>query len=291
MPVLRLAEGPFLIVGWDEVIDWLLTRGLRITLIAGLLAAAYLAFRLAFPRIVRGAIFRGIKEPDEEVRKRADTLVSVGLRTAILAAFLADVITILHEAGVNITAIVAGLGITGLTLALGSQALVRDALTGLFILAEDQYRQGDTVEVAGVWGVVEDLSLRRTLVRDMDGVLHTIPNSSIGVASNHTRGYGQVNLDVRVAYGEDLGRVAAIIDQVGRELAADPSYRRKVKEAPRVASIEEVGDTGVRLKVLGITRPGQQWEIASELRRRLIAAFLAEGVRVPFPPHVVASRA
>ena len=278
---------PVLIVGWDEVVDWLLTKGLRIVLIAALLAAAYLAFQLVFPRIIRGVIFRG-KAPGEEMRRRADTLVAVGRRTAFLAAFLTAVVTMLPEAGVNITAIVTGLGITGLALALGAQTLVRDGINGIFILAEDQYRKGDTVKVAGIWGVVEDISLRRSLVRDMDGVLHTIPNSNIGVVSNYTRDYARVNLDVRVAYGEDLGRVADIIQRVGRELAADPAYRRRVTEAPNLARIEDVGDAGVTLRVLGTTRPGQQWEVASELRRRLLAAFLAEGVRVPFPPHVMA---
>lgn len=280
---------PSLIVGWEEVADWLLTHGLRILLIAALLAVTYLAFRLAFPRLVRGVIFRGMAERDEELRKRVDTLVAVGNRTAFLAAFFIAVITILPEAGVNITALLTGLGITGLALALGAQTLVRDGINGIFVLAEDQYRAGDTVKVAGVWGVVEDISLRRTLVRDTDGVLHSIPNSAVTVVSNYTRDYARVNLDLRVAYGEDLSRVGAMVEAVGRELAADPAYGGWITEAPRLARIEDVSDAGVTLKVLGTTRPGRQWEVASELRRRLLAAFLAQGVRVSFPPHVIAA--
>lgn len=281
-------EGPVLIVGWDDVVDWVLTHGLRILLIVALLTLVYLAFRLAFPRLVRGIIFRGVEKPDEDLQKRANTLITAGLRAGFLAAVLFGVVTILPEAGVNITALLTGLGITGLALALGSQALVRDGINGVFVLAEDQYRVGDTVKVANIWGVVEDISLRRTLVRDMDGVLHTIPNSAITTVANYTRNYARVNLDLRLAYGEDLARVTAIVEAVGQELAADPAYRRWITEAPKVARIEDVSEAGVTLKVLGTTRPGRQWEVASELRRRLLAAFLAQGVRVPFPPHVMA---
>ncbi|MBI1886597.1 MAG: mechanosensitive ion channel family protein [Chloroflexi bacterium] len=280
-------ETPFLIAGWDEVADWVLTGGLRIALIIGLLVAVYLAFRMVFPRLVRGMVLR--EEPDEELRKRVDTLVSVGNRTAFLAAFLVAVITILPEAGVNITAILTGLGITGLALALGAQTLVRDGINGIFILVENQYRQGDVVKVADVWGTVEEISLRRTLVRDWDGALHSVPNGAISVVSNYTRDYARINLEVRVAYGEDLGRASELIERVGGELAAEAGFKRYVVEAPKVVRVESVSDAGVSLRVMGVTRPGQQWDVTSELRRRILEAFVSEGIRVPFPPHVVAA--
>jgi len=278
---------PFLIAGWDEVVDWVLTHGLRILLIASVLTIAYLAFRLAFPRLVRGVIFRDIEKPDEELKRRAHTLTAAGIRIALLVTILLALITTLAETGINIAALLTGLGITGLAIALGAQALVRDGINGIFILAEDQYRVGDTVKVSEVQGIVEDISLRRTLVRDMDGVLHSIPNSAITIVANYTRGYARVSLDLRVAYGEDLARVTAIVEEVGRELAADPAYKEWITEAPKVSRIEDVNEAGVTLKVLGTTRPGRQWDVASELRRRIMSAFLAQGVRVPFPPHVM----
>jgi len=289
MPALSFAEGPFLIADWDEVADWLTTSGLRILLIAALALAAYLLFRAVFPRVVRTAMLRGVARPDEETQKRIDTLVAVAERTAGLVAFVLAVITILPEAGVNITAIVAGFGITGLAVALGAQALVRDAINGVFLLAENQYRKGDVIRIADVTGAVEDITLRRTIIRDEDGVVHSVPNGVISVVSNYTRDFAQVNLEVRVAYGEDLAKVTQVIDRVGRELAADARYADLISEAPRAARIESVGDAGVTITVSARTRPSARWDAAAELRRRLADAFVAEGVRVPFPPHAVAT--
>src|SRR3990172_4717621 len=177
----------------------------------------------------------------------------------------------------------------GVALALGAQALVRDTINGTFLLVEDQYRKGDVVRIAEITGAVEEITLRRTLIRDQDGVLHSIPHGTISVVSNFTRDYAQVNLEVRVAYGEDLSRVAAVIDRVGRELAADAHYKPLISEAPRTARVESVGAAGVAVTVSARTRPTARWEVAAELRRRLADAFVAEGVRVPFPPHVIAT--
>jgi len=281
----------FLIADWDQVADWLSTSGLRIVFIAALLAGAYLLFRAVFPGLLRAAVLRGVPERDEEMRKRVDTLVAVGDRTVALVAFVLAVITILPETGVNITAILTGFGITGLALALGAQTLVRDAINGVFLLAENQYRKGDVVRVADVLGTVEDLTLRRTLIRDEDGVLHSVPNGSISVVSNYTRDFALVNLEVRVAYGEDLSRVSAIIDRVGKEMAAEPHFKRLITEAARANRLESIGDLGVSLRVSARTRPGARWEVAAELRRRLADALVAEGVRVPFPPQAMVAPA
>ena len=280
---------PFLIADWDEIENWLEHSGKEILIIAALAAGAYLLFRALFPRLLRAAILRGVARPDEETQKRIDTLVAVAERTAGLVAFVLAIITILPEAGVNITAIVAGFGITGLAVALGAQALVRDAINGVFLLAENQFRKGDVIRVADLTGTVEEITLRRTVIRDEDGVVHSIPNGAISVVSNYTRDYAQVNLEVRVAYGEDLSKVTQVIDRVGRELAADARFAALMSEAPKAARIESVGDTGVIITVSARTRPSARWDMAAELRRRLADAFVAEGVRVPFPPHVVAS--
>ena len=225
--------------------------------------------------------------PEEEVEQRVRTLASVFTGSGRLILLLVALLTLLPLAGINIAAVVTGFGITGLALALGAQALVRDGINGVFLLVEDQYRKGDVVGIANVTGTVEEMTLRRTLIRDEDGVLHSIPNGAISVVSNYTRDFARVNLEVRVAYGEDLSRVAAIIDGVGRELAAEPRYKPLVSEAPRTARVESFGDAGVAVIVSALTRPAARWDVAAELRRRLVDAFVAEGVRVPFPPHVV----
>ncbi len=178
-----MSTQPFLAVGWDDVKD----EGPAILLIVAVLIVASATFRAIFPRVARTAILRGASAPDEEMDKRADTIIQVVQRTAGGAALLIGAITILHQIGVDITAIVTGLGITGLALALGAQTLVKDGINGIFLLAEDQYRTGDVVRIADVTGTVESISLRRTIVRDDDGVVHSVPNGSINVVSNYTR--------------------------------------------------------------------------------------------------------
>ncbi len=253
-----------------------------IILVIAVLAAVYAVFRALFPRLARAAILRGASSADEEMEKRARTIIGVVERSAGLAFLIVAAVTVLDEAGVEITAIITGLGITGLAIALGSQTLVRDAINGIFLLAEDQYRVGDVVRVADVTGRVESLSLRRTIIRDDDGVVHSVPNGSINVVSNFTRDFARVNLQVQVAYGEDLSKVNAVIERVGRELAADDQFGPMVTEPAAASRVDSVGEGGVTLSVRVETRPSAREEVAAELRRRLLEAFVADGIRVPF---------
>ena len=273
---------------WDDVSDWLAGDGARILGVVAVALLIDLAIHRIVPHALRLAIERQMSDASpEEVDQRSRTLSSVFTGTGRAIISVIALLTLLPLAGVNITAIVTGFGITGLALALGAQALVRDTINGTFLLVEDQYRKGDVVRIAEITGAVEEITLRRTLIRDQDGVLHSIPNGTISVVSNFTRDYAQVNLEVRVAYGEDLSRVAEVIDRVGRELASDDRYKPLISEAPRTARVESVGDAGVALTVSSRTKPVARWEVAAELRRRLVDAFVTEGVRVPFPPHVV----
>lgn len=279
-------------IDWDRVRDWLLTHGLRILLIVALALVADLLLRWLVPHVLRPLIQQRMKgKPDEEVQKRLQTLTSVlqGSGRVFLVGWA--IFTILPEAGVTITPILASVGIVGIALGFGAQSLVRDTINGLFILMDNQYSQGDVVTVAGISGQVEDVGLRRTVLRDLDGVVHYVPNGQIAVASNLTQEWSRVNLNVSVAYGEDIDRVFAIIDRVGRELAADPAFAPLIISPPRALRVESMSETGIAIKVLGDTQPVRQWEVMGELRRRLIRAFLQENVRVPFPPHVVAGTA
>jgi small conductance mechanosensitive channel len=269
---------PLLTSTWDEIKD----RAPDVAVIIVVLLLAYALFRAIFPRVARTAMMRGAHPPDEEMAKRADTIIGVVDRTAGIGVMLIGAITIMQEVGVDITAIVTGLGITGLALALGAQALVRDGINGIFLLAEDQYRRGDVIKIADVTGTVEDISLRRTIIRDEDGVVHSVPNGSIGVVSNYTRDYAQVNVPVRVSYGEDLERVRIVAEAVGKELASDAQLGGLITEAPTLKAVESVGEQGVEVTVTARTRPAARWEVAAELRRRLAEAFIREGIQVPF---------
>jgi small conductance mechanosensitive channel len=242
------------------------------------------------PRVIRPTVARQMRgKPAEEIEQRSHTLVAVLRGSGRFVLVVWALFTILPELGVNVTPMLASVGIAGIALGFGAQSLVKDVLTGLFILVENQYSKGDVVTLAGISGQVEVVGLRRTVLRDLDGVVHHVPNSQIAVASNLTQEWSRVNLNVSVAYGEDLDRVFEVINRVGRELATDPEFGPLILKAPQVLRVDAFGEFGIAIKVLGDTEPMRQWEVMGELRRRLIRAFLEEGIRVPFPPHVVAA--
>src|SRR5262245_30359016 len=210
----------------------------------------------------------------------------------VLRAFIVIIaaVTILGALGIDIGPAVTGLGIVGVALGFGAQHLVRDYLNGALILVENQFSKGDVVRLAGVAGTVEDFSLRRTTLRDLDGVVHTVPNGEIQVASNLTRVWARVNLDVTVAYGTDVDTATAVVDEVGQAMAADPAWKRRVMEAPRVERVEALAEYGITLKVLGTVRAPEQWAAGGELRKRLLAAFREHDIEIPRPQRVVLAR-
>ncbi|HYL40938.1 MAG TPA: mechanosensitive ion channel domain-containing protein, partial [Candidatus Binatus sp.] len=160
-------------------------------------------------------------------------------------------------------------------------------LNGALILVENQFSKGDVVRIAGVSGTVEDFSLRRTTLRDLDGVVHTVPNGEITVASNLTRVWSRINQDVTVAYGTDIDAAIKVVDAVGAAMAADPQWKRRILEAPKVDRVAALGEYGVTIKILGTVRAPDQWSAAGELRKRLLAAFHEHGIEIPRPQRVV----
>jgi moderate conductance mechanosensitive channel len=218
-----------------------------------------------------------------ELKKRMDTLD--GLATNILQFFIVVIaaLMVLGQLGLDIGPAIAGLGVVGIAVGFGAQFLVRDYLNGALILIENQFARGDVVRIAGVDGTVEDFTLRRTTLRDLDGVVHTVPNGEIHVASNLTRVWSRIHQDVTVAHGTDIDAAIALVDSVGREMAGDPTWKRRVLEAPRVDRISELGESGVTLKVLGTVRAADQWAAAGDFRRRLLAALKSHGIAIALP--------
>ena len=225
-----------------------------------------------------------------EIEKRIKTLG--GLGAAIARTFIAVIagLMIFHELDFDIGPAIAGLGVVGIAVGFGAQSLVRDYFTGALILIENQFSKGDIVTLAGVTGTVEDFGLRRTTLRDLDGVVHTVPNGEIKVASNRTRGWARINLEVTVVYGTDIEEATAVVDAVGQAMLEDPAWSRRVLAAPHVARLQALSENGVTLKVLGTVRPGDQPAATGELRKRLLAAFTAKGIEIPASQRVVLVR-
>ncbi|MEO8456870.1 MAG: mechanosensitive ion channel family protein [Chloroflexota bacterium] len=271
---------------WDNTKYWLQHSGTHIAGIVAAMFVAYLVFRAVFPRIAKTAMLRGAHPPDEETHRRAQTIIGVVDGSARVVFLLLALVTILPEFGVSIAAVVTGLGIGGLALALGSQSIVRDAVNGIFLLAEDQYRTGDVVKVADVTGTVETITLRRTILRDQDGVVHSVPNGAISVVSNLTRDFAQVNVDVRISYGEDIAKVRRVVEEMAKSMAVDSETSSMLLEPPRVSRVDSVDDGAVTVTVSAKARPTARWKLESDLRQRLAEAFLREKVHVPFPVYI-----
>jgi small-conductance mechanosensitive channel len=225
-----------------------------------------------------------------ELKKRMDTLDDLGARVIQSFILVIAALMILGKLGLDIGPAVAGLGVIGIAVGFGAQTLVRDYLNGALILVENQFSVGDVVRLAGVTGTVEDFNLRRTTVRDLDGIVHTIPNGEIKVASNFTRTWARINEDVTVAYGTDIDRAIDIVARVGRELSEDSVWKRRILEPPRVERVAALGEYGVTLKILGSVVAPEQWAASGEFRKRLLAALEANGVEIPRPQRVILSR-
>jgi small-conductance mechanosensitive channel len=225
-----------------------------------------------------------------ELKKRMDTLDDLGARVIQVFVVAIAALMILGKLGLDIGPAVAGLGVIGIAVGFGAQTLVRDYLNGALILVENQFSIGDVVRLAGVAGTVEDFNLRRTTVRDLDGVVHTIPNGEIKVASNLTRTWARINQDITVAYGTDIDKAIEVVDKVGLELQEDPVWKRRILEPPRVERVEALGEYGVTLKILGSVRAPDQWAAGGEFRKRLLAALEGNGIEIPRPQRVILSR-
>ena len=222
-------------------------------------------------------------ETEEAIQKRKDTLRPIFLGAASIIIIIIVLFMILAELDISIAPVLAGFGIAGIAVGFGAQYLIRDLIAGFFILLENQYRVGDVARVADIAGLVEEIHLRKTVLRDLDGIVHHVPNGEIRVASNFTRKFSRVNLNISVAYGEDLDHAIQVINRVGREMAAEEYWGEAVLKPPEVLRVDNLGDSGIDIKILGDTKPIRQWEVMGELRKRIKKAFDEEGIEIPWP--------
>jgi len=218
-----------------------------------------------------------------ERAQRAETLWTTVRRLGALFWVLAIVITLLSIWDVPITGLVAVGSVVGVAIGFGAQSLVQDVIAGFFIIVEDQYGIGDVVDVGGVSGTVEDIQLRVTVLRELNGVVHYVPNGQIKVASNRTQDYSQIVLDVGVAYGTDVDAALGVMQDELAALAADEEWSEVVLEPPEVLGVNELGESAVILRGLVKALPDDRWRVKREVHRRIMLRFDAEGIEVPFP--------
>lgn len=270
-------------IDWTPITDWLLQHGTRILVIVLIGIGLWFALKKLLPALLRRSIIKTKGESKEGIKRRTDTLTSVFMGIAKIFILTMVVFMILSEVDIDIAPILVGLGIAGIAVGFGAQYLIRDLIAGIFIILENQYRVGDVARIADVAGLVEEINLRRTVLRDLDGIVHHVPNGEIRVASNYTRHFSRVNLNVSVAYGTNLDHAINVLNRVGQELAADENWSPLIKSAPQVLRVDNLGDSGIDIKVLGDVKPLQQWAVTGELRKRIKKAFDDEGIEIPWP--------
>lgn len=220
-------------------------------------------------------------------KQRASSLASVLKSIVTLVLVLVIGTMILNEFGVNIAPIIASAGIVGLALGFGAQSLVKDFLSGIFILAEDQFGVGDWVDLGEAQGEVEAVTLRTTRLRALDGMVWYVPNGEILRVGNASQNWARALIDVGVAYGEDIARVQQVLREVAHTLVVDPEWSSVMLEEPVVTGVEALAADAVTVRVMIKTKPLEQWVVARELRERIKARFDDEGIEIPFAQRVV----
>jgi len=253
------------------------------------LAVAYLAARFGHLPLA-GLIRRTVTyhahgdKTELDVKKRQDTLISISSAVLRVVIWLTAAFTIVRRFGIDPAPILAGAGVVGIALAFGAQSLIKDFVSGIFIILENQYRVGDVVTLDNASGKVEKISIRTTVVRDDDGSVHYIPNGTISHSVNKTMGYAKINLAIGVKPKTDVDKLAEIINNVGTKMFEDEKWHKKLMEPPRFLNIGNFNESALEVKITGKTKPTALWAVSGELRKRLHSAFERNNIELAPTP-------
>jgi moderate conductance mechanosensitive channel len=271
------------------LVDWGLTSGRRLLLIA-ILAYALIRMTTLAVRRFEHEVGLGSGLDALERAKRARTLGSVIERVVTVLVTGVAIVMALDLFGVNIGPVLTGAGIAGLAVGFGAQTLVRDVISGFFLILENQVRVGDIATINGTEGLVEAINLRTIVLRDLEGTVHVFPNGAINTLGNRSKDFSYYVVDLAVSYYDDPDQVAAAVREVGAALQADPVFGPSILEPIEILGVDAFGEWSVKMKVRIRTVPLKQWEVGRELRRRIIKTFEQRGFSIPFPVPATAVR-
>lgn len=263
----------------QNTFPWFINHGLKILVI---IIVTYLIRKFGgifIEKLVRKIIISDRFLTKEAEKKRKGTLIRILSGTFSAIIWILAALVILQEAGFAIGPLIATAGIAGLAFGFGGQYIIRDLINGLFIIVENQYRVNDVVCFDGTCGLVEDISLRMTTLRDLDGTVHHIPHGEIKKVSNLAKHFARVNINIGISYDSNLEKVMEVINRVGQELAEDNAWKEFILKPPQFLRVDDFGDSAMIIKILGDTKPLKQWDVAGELRKRLKIAFDKEGIK------------
>ncbi len=240
--------------------------------------------------VIADRIVRAADDGNDHVlshdEKRAQTIASLLKGVGRIVVVVFTIILTLNQF-IDIAPLLAGAGILGLAFSFGSQSLVKDVIAGFFILMENQFAIGDVIEVAGLAGGVERMTLRVVMLRDIEGVLHIVPNGQITTVSNKTRGWSRSVLDIGVAYEAKVDQAIAVLTDEARRFGEDTAWQHMLDGMPEVVGVQELANSSVIIRVMIRTQPGSQWDTAREFRRRAKNRLDTEGIEIPFPQRTV----
>ncbi len=269
-----------------DIATWLTTSGLKIV---GILLGLFILYEMSNWVVTWMEKFVPEKDPIQavEARKRARTLGKILRHALVIVLVFVALLTILGEVGIQLAPLLATAGIGALAIGFGAQSLVKDVISGFFIILENQFSIGDAVEIAGVSGVVESVNLRTTVLRDLDGRVHTVPNGEIKVVSNLSKEWSRSVLDIGISYRENVDEVIDLLAQIGKELMSEETYRTAILEPPQILGVEKLAESQVVLRMIVKTMPLKQWEVGRELRKRLHRRFKERGIQTPYPHQIL----
>lgn len=265
---------------FKNITSWLTASGIKVL---GILIALIILSQMS--RWIVKWLERFVPEKDSlqatEAKKRAQTLGNILRHTFLIVIFFIAILMILGELGIQLGPLLATAGIGALAIGFGAQGLVKDVISGFFIILENQYRIGDAIEVAGVSGMVESVSLRKTVLRDLEGRVHTVPNGEIKVVSNLSKEWSRAVVDIGISYRDDVDHIIDLLGQIGRELAGEEPYQSAILESPQILGVERFGESQLVIRMIVKTMPLKQWEVGRELRRRIKNRFDEKGIQIP----------
>jgi moderate conductance mechanosensitive channel len=274
---------------WVDFRGWFDKNGIAVIAIIVIAVAVTLVTSLLAGRFRRR--LEGVPSLTQEINlQRAATLTHALSTAIIVSVWTLAFLLVLGRLDLSLAPFLASAGIAGVALGFGAQSIVKDTLSGFFILLENQFGVGDVIQAQStggpVSGKVEYLTLRVTALRAFDGTLHIVPNGNIQVVSNKSRGWARAIVDVRVAYGEDVDRVREVLEELFQEIRQDPVLRDWIMEGPSILGVEGLADNAMVFRVVADTRPSKRWDAERRLRERITRRLTERGVRVPFPPAV-----
>lgn len=265
---------------FKNITSWLTASGIKVL---GILIALIILSQMS--KWIVTWLERFVPEKDSlqatEAKKRAQTLGNILRHALLIVIFFIAILMILGELGIQLGPLLATAGIGALAIGFGAQGLVKDVFSGFFIILENQYRIGDAIEVAGVSGLVESVSLRKTVLRDLEGRVHTIPNGEIKVVSNLSKEWSRVVVDIGISYRDDVDHIIDLLGQIGRELAGEEPYQSAILESPQILGVERFDESQLVIRMIVKTMPLKQWEVGRELRRRIKNRFDEKGIQIP----------